>query len=255
MMNNTFQVISDIHLEFLDDKYYTISITAPNIILLGDIGNPKMLNYWNFIDYLSDKYENVFLLTGNHEYYGSSIEEIDCLIEEKISQYKNVHFMNNKIYSCKIANFNIILLGTTLWSHIPKDAEDMVRVYVNDYNLIKNFSIEKCNKLFISNYNWLKTNIDLNDSDENIIVVLSHHAPVSYNTSHPRFDNNKTNCAFSNNIDEKTLNKIDYWLYGHTHYNNKNNMFKNGHTTFISNQYGYPKSVCENFDQEFTLKF
>jgi predicted phosphodiesterase len=63
-----FQIISDVHLEFgINDIMEQIPVLSDTICLLGDIGYPDSINYKNFIYELSEKFKNVFVITGNHE--------------------------------------------------------------------------------------------------------------------------------------------------------------------------------------------
>ena len=95
--------ISDLHLE----RKKNITTFANNhynksLILPGDIGSPLKQNYWDFMDYVSDNFEKVYFTTGNHEYWNDNkitIKEMDNLIEDKIVNYKNIYFLNNKSIS------------------------------------------------------------------------------------------------------------------------------------------------------------
>jgi len=80
---NPIQYISDIHLELLHieeikSRINKIIPVCPTLILAGDIGNPFHQGYKLFIQEMNNKFEKVFLVSGNHEYYGGkSIEETD----------------------------------------------------------------------------------------------------------------------------------------------------------------------------------
>jgi ankyrin repeat protein len=69
--NFSIQVASDIHLEFYQegkDLSQLIIPSAPYLALLGDIGLPiKRQNYKQFLLDMSEKFEIVFVLAGNHE--------------------------------------------------------------------------------------------------------------------------------------------------------------------------------------------
>ena len=67
-----FQVLSDLHLE-VGQQYFSFDFptTAPNLILAGDIG--ALSNYEAYLDLLhnqTERYDRVFLVLGNHEFYG-----------------------------------------------------------------------------------------------------------------------------------------------------------------------------------------
>lgn len=46
------------------------------LALLGDIGNPCLVNYGYFIDYYSKLFEHILIIAGNHEYYSGKKETI-----------------------------------------------------------------------------------------------------------------------------------------------------------------------------------
>jgi hypothetical protein len=54
--------------------------------------------YNNFLDYYSKLFKIIFIITGNHEYYGNTIIETDKKIEEICDSYDNIHFLNNVYY-------------------------------------------------------------------------------------------------------------------------------------------------------------
>ena len=60
--------ISDLHLEFRDE-YFDINNEADILILSGDIGNPYEDIYINFLIKISNNFDKIILITGNHEYY------------------------------------------------------------------------------------------------------------------------------------------------------------------------------------------
>ena len=66
-------MISDLHLEF--GSYLDIEPKCKYLMLLGDIGLPLINNdYFNFLKEVAQKFELVFLVLGNHEFYSSKME-------------------------------------------------------------------------------------------------------------------------------------------------------------------------------------
>lgn len=71
-----FQYMSDLHLE-VGQQYLTFDFDprAPYLILAGDIG--RLVDYESYLAFLRKqmaRYERVFLVLGNHEFYGTSFE-------------------------------------------------------------------------------------------------------------------------------------------------------------------------------------
>ena len=98
-----FQCWSDLHLEFGNIKLQDISVTAPNLILAGDIVQIQkahlVLDFFQFVD---EKYEQVFFIYGNHEFYGSDdILTSKRHFENIIRQFKHIkifHFITVQVY-------------------------------------------------------------------------------------------------------------------------------------------------------------
>jgi predicted phosphodiesterase len=85
----TFQYISDIHLEHykLEDIDKVIPEKEANILILaGDIGYPEEIQYKTYIQKVSQIWEKVFLIAGNHEYYQIKKKYNDIRIKEDIDR-------------------------------------------------------------------------------------------------------------------------------------------------------------------------
>lgn len=83
MRRLTLQYISDIHLE-RKPAYPRIPIVSNNIALLGDIGNPFTDMYFEFMKYVSDRADRVFLVPGNHEFWHHRQPEEKVLLASRI---------------------------------------------------------------------------------------------------------------------------------------------------------------------------
>lgn len=229
------RVVSDIHLERYEtfDFNNIIEINTSDILCLaGDIGDPFSELYKNFIEWCSLNFFQVLIVTGNHEYYNSSIERSNKKIKDLTSIYCNVIFLNNTSY---VIN-NKIFVGTTLWSYIPENCKEIITARINDYRFIEDFTTEKCNQLHEESIAYIKYIIERYKGFYKIII-LSHHSPLLINTSKAKLELLDTNYAFSSDQGELMNDNIDAWIYGHTHYNNNNNYFYNRKTAIISNQF------------------
>jgi predicted phosphohydrolase len=210
--NNLVQVCSDIHLE-RDDISDISKIITPNaeiLVLAGDIGNPMKSIYNDFLNYYSKLFNIIFIITGNHEYYGNSMIETNKKIEEICNLYDNIYFLNNKTFKYE----GILFIGTTLWSLIPEDYTVYDQLSsMNDFKLIKEFTLEEYRKLFINNVKFIKNNLEENS------IIITHHAP-SMKCIAEEYKYDKVNCCFASDLDELFMNnKVIGWIYGHTHNN------------------------------------
>jgi predicted MPP superfamily phosphohydrolase len=245
------QIISDVHLEFLD-KDQKIQIEtylqpcASYLLILGDLGYPYLDSYREFLEQVSKLYKKVFVVSGNHEYYTCKtkqfyiMDDINDMIINICKKLKNVYFLNNDEY---ILNDRVVLLGTTLWSAIPEDKKETIRFYMNDYAYIyKIKNNEKMNvtpndtvKLFDQNITWLKEKLEQYRDKE--IVILTHHLP-SFKLVHEKYKDNEMNYAFASHLDYimERYGNIKYWLCGHTHFSMEAKINK---TVCMTNPTGY----------------
>ena len=140
------QYISDIHLEKKKNKPSDIlgnfikiqpySKGHSYLALLGDIGNPYMTNYNNFLEYHAKIFEHIFVISGNHEYYTSkkkqyTIENIEEEIKKICDQYENITYLQKS----KIQIGQTLFIGCTLWSNISK-VQNIAYDSINDYSNI-----------------------------------------------------------------------------------------------------------------------
>lgn len=94
-------ILSDIHLEMdknsnteKTDIIYYFDNQADILFLLGDIGNVYEDRYWNFIRSCADRYKKVFVILGNHEMYGTCVENAVKKMREQCKTIDNVVFLN-----------------------------------------------------------------------------------------------------------------------------------------------------------------
>ena len=251
-IHNNIRIISDVHLEHYDSIPDFNDIITPSstdiLCLAGDIGNPIQRSYKLFIEWCTKNFFKVLVIAGNHEYYGSSINIINSVIEHICNQTGAI-FLNNKIF----INKNYAFIGTTLWSHIPDEAKFDVENSLNDYRLIRDFTIEENNRIHQENVSFLQQSID-ELKEKYKLIVVTHHSPSRKNTSYPPYerDDRMMNYAFSSDQSE-IIKQVDLWLYGHTHYNHEGNHFLKYNTPLVSNQRGYIDNLSKNYNKDFVI--
>lgn len=209
------QYISDIHLEFLNSNNVKkisekILPIASILILSGDIGNPYKMLYKIFLRNMSRKFEKIFLICGNHEYYENYINETKIQVDKVCKEFDNIVFLDNSSYEYN----NYLFIGTTLWSKVTNDAYE-----INDTISINNFTPSDYNILHNNAKEFLLSTLKNTDKD---VIIITHHLP-SLSLIHEQYlndDDMLINQWFASDCDDVFMNnstKIKAWFYGHTH--------------------------------------
>jgi len=258
------QIVSDVHTEFFQDEgpwleYMGSPPISKYIALLGDIGIYTKNTYFDFLAYQSKRYEKVFVLAGNHEYYLKSSRVAMGFAKQKMKamceSLGNVYFMDKG----KEMVDGVKIVGTTLWSNVQNKNKPIVARSLNDYYQIlveeedadvytgnekaRSLTVDDTNRFHAEEVQFIAE--EIKDSTENNIptIVLTHHAPAMYGTSAPEYDGQPTNEAFSTNLEHLMGGPVQYWAFGHTHYSSWQQIQG---THVISNQFGYIHDIRKN---------
>ena len=231
------QYCSDLHLEFPENKKFLkekpLTPLGDILLLAGDVVLFNKINeHKDFFDFVSENFKYTFWVPGNHEYYYIDMINKTGTFKEAIKD--NVFIVNN--ISEKIDD--ITLIFSTLWTKIDPAKSFVVQQGLNDFYLI---DYDK-NVLTPDIYNTLyKQSLEfisgaLKNKNEKT-VVLTHHVPTFYHYPN-EYKNSVLNSAFAVELyDFIKQSQVDYWIYGHTHYNTP--PFTIGKTKLITNQLGY----------------
>jgi hypothetical protein len=233
------QYVSDIHLDHMEKcAFPQILIPSARILVLaGDIGNPQHRLYSAFLDWCHDKWDHVFVVAGNHELYNfkpkSRWPAMDRVFTHEqqmkacadiCSSWKNIHFLNNSSYY--LIDYNVEVLGTTLWSHIPRDKYVDALHGMNDYNYIakghpiidiQSISPDDVNLWHKSAVQWLDAQIFRCEEERRHCLVVSHHLP-SYTLCNPKYAGDPINCCFATQLDDRIRSPVRAWICGHSHH-------------------------------------
>lgn len=238
----TFQYMSDLHLE-VGQQYLTFDfdVAAPNLILAGDIG--RLIDYEGYILFLQKqtvRYERVFLVLGNHEFYGLSFE--DGLARARALEREAV--LEGKLILLQQKSFgfddgSVVVLGCSLWSFVPEKSAHAVAAVVNDFKNIDGWSIERHNAAHTEDFAWLQKEVQRCKPYTKILVV-THHAPLVDKTASPEHKDSPIKSAFATHLLCDTRagpwSQVRYWVFGHTHWTTQ---FKVKSIQVVSNQRGY----------------
>lgn len=234
--------MSDLHLE-VGQQYSTFEFdaTAPNLILAGDIG--RLIDYKGYMSFLQKqvpRYERVFLVLGNHEFYGLSFD--DGLARARALEEEPV--LEGKVFLLQQDTFAfdddlVVVMGCSLWSLIPKSSAPAIAGVVNDFKKIEGWSIEKHNAAHSEDLAWLRREVQRRKPHTKVLVV-THHAPLTDRTASPQHKDSPIKSAFATDILCNTTtvpwSRVKYWVFGHTHWTTR---FKVKGIHVVSNQRGY----------------
>eukprot|EP00761_Pharyngomonas_kirbyi_P013396 gb/GECH01013425.1/.p1 GENE.gb/GECH01013425.1/~~gb/GECH01013425.1/.p1 ORF type:complete len:269 (+),score=69.16 gb/GECH01013425.1/:1-807(+) len=259
-----FQMISDLHLEmgFNVKSMPEIPVKSPVLALLGDIGYPSKPKYEEFLLHQASRFERVYVVAGNHEYYLAEYYQTQKRIQEICDKKENLIFLQER--SDIFDGHRIV--GTTLWSYIPEDTRQMAEHAMNDYRLAhintsgpdhhyiternekkRRLSADDTVGFFQREKTFIEKEIESARQEGQPVVVLTHHAPSTRRTSAPEHDGSTLNCAFASNLEHMMGSPVKFWGFGHTHYSSDQNIKG---TRVASNQLGYVRNG--HYETEFS---
>ena len=245
------QILSDLHLEFLSPSQIDclvgkIEHVGDVLVLAGDIGNGMASHYRKFIERMALLFTKVFVVAGNHEYYGNDIETTNQEIQSVCDSWKNVSFLCSKWEDYGGMRW----IGTTLWSHV----EETTKCFTNDIRYIQNMPMHKYNQRHQEAVQFLTETLEM--SQEKPCIVITHYLP-SMTLIHEKYKNHEDepfNQWFASALDpliESHTQHLPLWIYGHTHDPSYTRLFE---TDMVGNPIGYEgenKSPNWNFIVEY----
>ena len=232
------QYASDLHLEFPENKAFLsrepIKPLGDVLLLAGDIVPFAVLDkHKDFFNYVSDHFETVYWVPGNHEYYHSNINKRSGVLYEKIRS--NVFLVNN----FSVNHGHTKLIFSTLWSKIRPEYQWQIERGMSDFHVIRNnffhLTADKYNSLHEDSVKFIQKKLAHAKMEKT--VIISHHVPTFLNYP-KKYKGSVLSDAFAVELFDFIENtKPDYWIYGHTHSNTPN--FKIGQAQLLTNQLGY----------------
>jgi predicted phosphohydrolase len=277
------QIASDLHIEFLNALNNGAEIQASLIdygvggkflALLGDIGVvcdsdredgrlAGMKQYRAFLRAQAKHFDKVIVITGNHEYYRSSVDDVDRRIEEMCAEMPDkLVFLNAKHPSVELMNGQVRVIGATLWTEVPDNEKtrNEVGMSLNDYRRInvgdRLLTPEDTTNFFRADLAAIEKEISEAGRKGQAAIVLSHHSPVrDFGCSNSEFWRSETRSAFATHLRDLFGKQLVAWCYGHTHW--PHDMIIDG-TRIIANQGGYVRGAPDDalgYNRRFVLNF
>ncbi|KAH7309121.1 calcineurin-like phosphoesterase [Stachybotrys elegans] len=246
-------IISDLHLE-MNGNYHEFEITsrAPNLALLGDIGN-MALHTDEYLDFLTaqlKQFERVFLVCGNHESYQGTWEKTLRTFHEfersvwPRSDLGDFILLDRNAY--RIPDTQTVILGCSLFSFLPPLYMDKCRQSINDFHKIQGWTPKAHNQAHKRDLAWLNDQVRQRDGTDDKIMILTHWCPTSSEkAADVRHANSPRSYAFRSDLSGQTCfqsGNVKLWAFGHTHYNCDFSVERHGNAEplrLLSNQQGY----------------
>ncbi|KIH93588.1 Ser/Thr protein phosphatase superfamily [Sporothrix brasiliensis 5110] len=269
------QLVSDLHLE-APKAYDVFEIVpkSPILALAGDIGNVEAHkdDFAAFIDRLLRQFRVVLFVAGNHEAYHSTWPRtLDVLQKLEADVHKRrvdddtlgeFVFLDRRAYrladSSPGTSSGTVILGCSLFSHIPPARAMTVSMGMNDfYHIGDGWDVALHNAAHTRDLVWLNETVAALEGDEGVhtILVLTHWCPtLDARARDPKHTSDALTSAFATDLTAEPCflsAKVKTWGFGHTHYNCDFEMERAGQRgplRLVTNQRGYYFAQAAGFD-------
>lgn len=205
-------------------------------VVAGDIADGRFPDqYYKLFLGLRNLFTRVLVVTGNHDYYKSTLEQTHHSIKEAIRRIdeidgfdgrSGVHFLNRSLVEISGRVFH----GATMWyRNDPRNIH--YEHWMNDVHYIQDFKkwVYEENELF----EWY-----LDGKCAPGDIVITHHLP-SMRSVPAAYKRSETNRFFVCDMESFIKSrKPALWLHGHTH---SKCDYRIGKTRVLCNPRGYPR--------------
>ena len=243
----TIQIYSDLHIEIWN-KLPDIPVKSKYLFLAGDICPLNHRLFYKFFDFCSTRWEKVFYVPGNHEFYSErkNYNELDFEYNLKLKErYTNIYYLNDTFVEL---NDEINVYGSIFWTFPTYTSTYTAKLDIKDYSYIKYFN-KQLNHVTSLEVNFIKelsekSFVSLKKHLENttkITIIMTHFPPLREGTCNPIYNNQKEDKKNYFTWNDKTINhfnlkNVPLWISGHTHWSYT---IEKKDCYFISNQLGY----------------
>lgn len=223
-------IASDLHLARiydLGDSFYTAE--APVLALVGDVCEVRQLRkMMPVFRRMSETWETVLYILGNHEFYYSCLDSTSDYIKEELSCCNNIHVLDNE----SITLDDVTIVGSTLWSDMDRNnplTKQNCKTGISDYFFIahslkdgtfrsRSILPDDTVSLFNKNTDFIEQEVKKTSGK---MIILTHHAP-SYQSISPQFKTSTLNGAFASNLEHIMVDNpnVKLWVHGHCHSDN-----------------------------------
>lgn len=236
---------SDLHLDFggIPDSFF-IANPAKTLVVAGDIGEVKNYPLPRFQDFFrraSEHWNDVLIVAGNHEHYGSCFDETLDKMREAVREFVNITVLDKS----SIEIDGVVFIGGTLWTNFDNENQEAMVTAgwrMNDYRCIKASTkpITPFRTLADHKETLAKFGEILNKNASKAVVVISHHGPTMRSIDPDYVDEELLNFAYASNLNRfiESHPNIIHWIHGHMH--TRTNYRVGDNTQVHINARGYP---------------
>lgn len=251
--------ISDLHTE-INGVFEFEKHIDDYLVLVGDIGKPFEIEYFQTLQNASKSFNKVFLVCGNNELYTvkkHTITQIKNKIYQICATLKNVIFLDNDYYDI---DKNTRIVGSILWSNIPEEKikltisrnKDCSTSYWSKFNCREMFEHDEkenlqqvlpldLNEYYIENIQFLEDQI--NKIKNKNLIICTHYLPTF-----KIIEDSDIKFLFASNLEYLIKKPVKYWICGHSHYNKDLDL--NG-VALTMNCYGYTSQDTKYVDGKY----
>lgn len=253
------QYASDLHLEFTENeehiRRFPLEVAGDILVLAGDtcyLGKGLDHLRGTFFRWCSQNYREVYLIPGNHEFYGRFPLEA-TLAGWSLDIFPNVRYLNNR----SVRTGDSELFFTTMWTRIEPDNMYDVQMVMNDFRRIRlegnAYRAFRQNRVHGICSGWLNGALRKSVAERKIIVT--HHCPV-IDTSVERYVGPSAFPAYAVDMSSLMLETApEYWIHGHVHSRGTDGKTVDV-TTVLTNPLGYvgDEECAASFNRAATIE-
>ncbi|NBP00013.1 MAG: hypothetical protein EBU90_07755 [Proteobacteria bacterium] len=236
------KIVSDLHLEFspviIPNNGADVLILSGDILVAQDLHEhkandveldllsnkqKKVKGYRDFLKQVSEDFQHVLYVAGNHEFYHGKWIKTFSYIREEIALYPNIYFLENESKEID----DVLFVGGTLWTDMNnRDPSTMFSIsnLMNDFRVIRHdgynyrkVNANDCVKRHEATLGYFKEVLDRNTDSK--CVVVSHMAPTFASIGSRYITEKIMNGGYASNLGEFILDRpqIKLWTHGHVH--------------------------------------
>ena len=227
------QLLSDLHLEFHSDGGLAwldaLDLSCADVLVLaGDIAEVRGGLLRRALNAVAMRVRHVVFVPGNHEYYGSSIEEVESELDALNAEVANLHVLRASSVTIEGQRF----VGATLWFTRRHDDDHAIWMQrLNDFRQIAGGFETWVEETAQRDAAYLAATVRPGD------IVVTHHIPSRRGVA-PRWQSSIDGFGrfFVHELPEALVRRARLWCCGHGHDTVRSTM--GGHT-LATNPFGY----------------